>query len=274
MIQMLKQQPALLTVLTLLIPTAAAAEEGSAPDAPPPSEQPTTVATTDEGAPRPAAEVAQASETAPAPAEASAEEAPLRKMDLSTPPPPPARERKARMHNGFYLRGSFGAGGLWSNALDRSDSADTADMNGSAFALNFDAMAGGSPGEGFALGGGLSWMGGASDLSGDGQSLDTQLGMLLLGPFFDAFPDPKHGFHLGALVGYALHTIDDHPSTVDMTQGYGGAAWLGYDWWVANEISAGFLVKFSGALTQGDEGSGSLRLNSTALTVMGTALYH
>jgi hypothetical protein len=205
-------------------------------------------------------------EAAPATAE------PARKMDLSTPPPPPPRARKARVHNGFYLRGSFGAGGLWPSLLDRSDAADRSDVDGGTFALSFDAMVGGSPTDGFALGGGVSWLGGMNEISDD--DVETTVGLLFVGPFFDAFPDPKRGWHLGAMAGYALHTIQDHPSGVSRTRGLGGAAWVGHDFWVSHEMSAGLMLKFSGALTSGEEGSGSLRANSTALTLLATALYH
>src|SRR5690606_30550183 len=73
---------------------------------------------------------------APAVEGSSAE--PARKMDLSTPRPPPPRTRKARVHNGFYLRGSFGAGGLWPSLLDRSDTDERFDVNGGTFALSFE----------------------------------------------------------------------------------------------------------------------------------------
>lgn len=199
-------------------------------------------------------------------------EEPPRKMDLSTPPPPPPLARSARMHNGFYLRGGFGAGGLWPTVLDRSETGDRVDLDGGGFALSFDAMVGGSPADGFALGGAASWMSGLGELSQDG--VESTVSLLMAGPFFDAFPDPKDGFHLGAMAGLAAHSIQDHPSGVEGTLGFGGAAWLGYDWWVSHELSAGLLLRFNGALTSGDDGDGSLRLNSTGLTLMATALYH
>jgi hypothetical protein len=80
--------------------------------------------------------------------------------------------------------------------------------------------------------------------------------------------------HLGAMAGYALHFVNDHPSGVEQAGGIGGAAWLGYDWWVADEISAGLMLRFNGALTRGEEDLGNLRVNSTGLSVLATALYH
>jgi hypothetical protein len=146
------------------------------------------------------------------------------------------------------------------------------DLSGGSFSLNFDAMVGASPADGFALGGGAMWAGGTSDLTGNG--VESMLSSMLAGVFFDAFPSPKEGMHLGAMAGYAMHTISDHPSGVERTHGFGGAAWLGYDWWVADEISTGLMLRFNGALTQGEDGAGSLRINSTGLSLLATALCH
>lgn len=194
-------------------------------------------------------------------------------MDLSTPPPPPARTRQARVHNGFYMRGSFGGGGLWPKIIDRSEDEDErVDITGGTFALSFEALVGASPADGFALGGGVFWAGGTGELSEEG--VDVTVSSLLVGPFFDAFPNPKDGFHLGAMVGYATHGVHDHPSGVKRTHGIGGAAWLGYDWWVSDELSAGTALRFNGALTDAEDEPGSLRVNSAGVTLLVTALYH
>jgi hypothetical protein len=120
--------------------------------------------------------------------------------------------RQARVHNGFYLRGAFGAGGMWPQFLDRSDNTDAKDRDGGAFVLELDALVGGSPADGFAVGGGLFLNGGRVNLRGD-ESLNTNVGLFMVGPFFDAFPNPKDGWHLGAMVGLAGHRVD--PRTVD-----------------------------------------------------------
>lgn len=229
-----------------------------------------------EAPPRPEATVATTEPTEAAPPSPPSDPPPpstdtTPKMDLSAPPPPPARTRKARVHNGFYLRGGFGAGGMWPKLSDHSEG-ERFDMKGGSVALSFDAMVGGSPADGFALGGGVSWLGGTSDVSGGGA--DATVSLLTVGPFFDAFPEPKDGFHLGAMAGFAMHRISGHPSNVDSALGFGGSAWLGYDWWVSDEISAGLMLRLNGALTSGDEGAGSLKANTMGLTVLATALYH
>lgn len=277
---LLNQPLRLFAFLTCLSPTWALAQ--TPPTAPPAPAEP-AVAPPGEAAPPAAAEATapaaaevppNTSEAPPsAPADAAASEAPPGKMDLSAPPPPPARTRQARVHNGFYLRGSFGGGGLWPKIVDRSEPEDEqVDITGGTFALSFEGLVGASPADGFALGGGVFWAGGTGELSDQGE--DVTVSSLMIGPFFDAFPNPKDGFHLGAMVGYASHGVHDHPSGVNRTHGFGGAAWLGYDWWVSNELSAGTALRFNGALTDGEEGDGSVRVNSAGVTLMITALYH
>lgn len=215
--------------------------------------------------------VAFAEDAAPA---SSQPAEPARKMHVAVPAPPPPMTRQARVHNGFYLRGGVGAGGLWPNLLDRSDDPDAVDFDGGGFVFEVDALVGGSPTDGFAIGGGLFLDSGPVNLKGSGEKLKTNVSLLLIGPFFDAFPNPKDGWHLGAMFGFAGHRIPDHPSGIESTRGLGGAAWFGYDWWVAHEISAGAMFKLNGAITSRDEGDSTLRASSTGFTVMLTALYH
>jgi hypothetical protein len=209
-----------------------------------------------------------------APGATGAAEAHPGKMHVGVPPPPPKMERNARVHNGFYLRGGLGAGGLWPNLLDRSEDPDAVDFDGGGFVLEFDALVGGSPAPGFAVGGGVFLVSGPVDLSGSGEKFDTNMTLFMVGPFFDAFPDPKGGWHLGAMLGFAGHRIPDHPSGIESTAGFGGSAFVGYDWWVSHEISAGAMLKFNGAITNAEENDATLRASSTGLTLMLTALYH
>lgn len=273
---LLNQPLRLFVLLSCMSPTLAMAQVPATEAAPAPEDEAAAPADADTAPAAAEATAPPALEASPSeatPTEATPTAAPAGKMDLSAPPPPPARTRQARVHNGFYLRGSFGAGGLWPKLVDRSEPEDEqVDITGGTFALSFEALVGASPADGFALGGGVFWAGGTSELSEDGA--DVTVSSLLVGPFFDAFPDPKDGFHLGAMVGYASHGIHDHPSGVKRTHGFGGAAWLGYDWWVSNELSAGTVLRFNGALTDGEDGDAKLRANSAGLTLLITALYH
>src|SRR5262245_8488410 len=85
-------------------------------------------------------------------------------MDLSTPPPPEPVGRTYHQHEGFYMRLGGGFGYLAANA-----ETDTIDLESSGVTLDFEALAGGSPGPGFAIGGGVL---GSLQLSGDWESDD------------------------------------------------------------------------------------------------------
>jgi hypothetical protein len=67
---------------------------------------------------------------------------------------------------------------------------------------------------------------------------------------------------------------DQSVSGVTKTQGVGGAGWVGHDFWIGEEWSAGLLFRLSGALT-GDEPEGN-SISSSAIggMLMMTAVYH
>ena len=165
--------------------------------------------------------------TAPAPNEEQQPES-HRKMNLSVAPPGAALERKAYAHEGFYLRVNVGPGFQYASA-GGSDSTD--------FAVGTDLLNGGSPAPGMVLGGGAL---GTIGFRGDA-------GLhYLVGPFFDAFPNNKDGWHLGALLGVSGTTQNSN------VFGGGGSIWAGYDIWVAPEWSAGFLLRGTGTYMGGN----------------------
>src|SRR5690606_9919678 len=125
------------------------------------------------------------------------------RIDLSTPPPPPAVQRTHHVHDGFYTRLSLGVGSLGLDFDD--DGSRNVDLDGSGLAFSADIMIGGSPSPGVAIGGAL--LGTASfslELEQNGRSVgDRDVGMVILGPFIDGFPNPKQGWHIGGAVGVA-----------------------------------------------------------------------
>src|SRR5690349_17996812 len=80
-------------------------------------------------------------------------------MDLSTPPPPEAVGRTYHQHEGFYLRLGGGFGYVGANV-----ETDAVDLNSDGVTLDFEALIGGSPGPGLAIGAGII---GSLQLSGD-----------------------------------------------------------------------------------------------------------
>lgn len=188
----------------------------------------------------------------------SSAEEPRPKMSLAVAPPGPALQRRAYMHEGFYLRVSVGPG--WSYSAINSGSTATPDVEGHAFALGADLLVGGSPSPGMALGAGaLTNLGFGADLQQDGRSLGNgTIFNFIAGPFLDAFPNDKEGFHLGTLLGFAgMVQSSGIAALPDTAFGGGGGMMFGYGAWVAPEWSAGFDVRATGAyMVSGDYGAG------------------
>jgi hypothetical protein len=209
---------------------------------------------------------------------ASAAEPPSGRLtiDLGTPAPEPAAGRSYHMHDGFYLRGGFGFGSLGASYDDAG--ANNIDLSGSGFALGLDVMVGGSPSRGVAVGGALLTNGAFSAAFDRGgvDAGDRSLGFVLLGPFLDGFPNPRGGWHLGAALGLALVQIEDSAATPTLTntRGFGGAGWFGYDWWVADEFSAGLSLRLGGALTRDARDGMDVRAQAFGGTVVISGLYH
>lgn len=188
-----------------------------------------------------------------------------RKMDVSVPPPGPRVRRSAFVHEGFYFRANVGPGWQWTSFNDRGDL--NVDLDGNSFAVAVDLMVGASPSPGIALGLGLLTNTGLDmtlELEDGTEVAQTNAGHFIIGPFFDAFPDNRAGWHLGAELGFAMSQFENQPAFVDTAFGGGAAAWVGHDWWVAPEWSAGLTFRFSGAYLFGSEDE--LDARSTAIT--------
>lgn len=198
------------------------------------------------------------------------------RIDLSTPPPPPAVQRTHHVHDGFYTRLSLGLGSLGLDFDD--DGSRNVDLDGSGLAFSADIMIGGSPSPGVAIGGAL--LGTASfslELEQNGRSVgDRDVGMVILGPFIDGFPNPKQGWHIGGAVGVAGMDIENPSAEDDISslRGFGGAAWAGYDWWVGSEWSAGLLARLHGALVRRDRDNLDVTASALGFSLMFTGLYH
>ncbi len=180
-----------------------------------------------------------------------------RKMDLRVDDAGPPAPRHAYVHDGFYFRVGAGPGFMQSSIVDRrlDDSAGSA-----AFSFAADAMIGGSPAPGLALGvGALAHLGLGAKFDGTGAGGIFHLNV---GPFFDAFPNSKKGFHLGALVGGSTVSLSSAISPQTQLWGGGAAAFLGWDSWIAPEWSVGVQLQSGGSyVTASDVGASIFHLN-------------
>jgi len=147
-------------------------------------------------------------------------------MDLSVPPPPAPLARRDYMHNGLYVRMSTGPGAAFVGATNGGNVEDS-------FAFGLDAMVGGSPSNGLSLGGAAITNILANNSGGGFQ--------YMVGPFFDAFPNPRRGGHFGAMVGYSGFVGPGEPA-----HGAGASLFGGVDWWVGPNWSSGIMLRGTG----------------------------
>lgn len=178
----------------------------------------------------------------------SADEPPAPKMDLRVAEPGLPLQRTDYVHEGFYTRIAVGPGYQYTNINNKMLDASA---SSSSFSLGADLLIGGSPSPGIAMGGGVLTnlaLGTKFDDVSGGAAFN-----FLAGPFFDAFPNSKEGFHMGTLVGLSGISLSSDVSPASFAIGGGGAAWLGYDIWVAPEWSTGFEIRVGGSYLAGTD---------------------
>ena len=164
----------------------------------------------------------------------------------------PAVHRTYHMHEGFYLRTSLGFGDYRASFTDNNHNNQNFTEHGNTIAL--DLLIGGSPSPGVSIGGGLllePLFSADYDRNGNGSGSHDGFATLL-GPFIDGFPDATKGWHLGGLIGLGVQSFQDVNASSGSTThagGLGGAAWFGYDFWVAGEWAIGPQLRLMGMHT-------------------------
>lgn len=162
------------------------------------------------------------------------------RIDLSTEAPTKPVQRTYHLHEGFYLRTSVGFGYYYGSFTDNHRPNSDYSQHGGSMSL--DLLIGGSPSPGISIGGGIlvDPLFGAS-YERNGREIGSHGGVsALIGPFIDAYPDATKGWHLGGLMGFGGQSFQNvSTDTRQRAAGFGGAAWFGYDFWVAPEWSGG-----------------------------------
>lgn len=140
---------------------------------------------------------------------------------------------------------------------------------------------GGTPGGGLVIGAGLFTLNATDPDAEVGDETvstnDLELSFAQLALFGDWFPDPHGGFHVGLGVGPAavVAKVDNRASDDQATSGgLAGTLFLGYDFWVGDEWSIGGLLTFTSASTKNTEDGADEELDTSAVTLQFTALYH
>jgi hypothetical protein len=191
-------------------------------------------------------------------------------INLSKPEPPPPEPLHMHRHDGFYFRADVGL--LVARTFVKSDQASRPSYSVGDGGLGLNLAFGGTPNPGMALGGELSL---ASIQGGN-----STAGLGMIGAFVDGFPQVNGGFHLGGFLGFAASRTTTPGKLNELrARGLGLAAWIGQDWWVADEWSMGGLVRFTGAFDHDgshDHGPGAYTLDSSTYGVafLFSVLYH
>lgn len=243
------------------------------PAAPPPGVVP---------APIPVAAESQPAQSgfAPAPPTAPQQVPPPPIIQLQKDPalPPPVM-RTDHVHDGFYARLSLGFGQLGTTM----NAPDSGAINGDGSTLALDLAVGYAVSPGIVLGGAFMVEQMPSvELSGMSPVV-SDVGAMLIGPFFDGYPDARGGFHLGGSLGLARTTIQrEEAAGFKNAGGFGIAGWVGYDIWVASQWSAGLQLQVMGTRTKADADAvpnnnnlgGSATMATRSIGLMLTGLYN
>jgi hypothetical protein len=210
----------------------------------------------------------------PPPSEKELEASRIRDWDPNADESTPGAKEppKGRYHDGLYARFSIG-GGYFSSSVQASGL--SLDVAGGSLAI--DGMIGGSPIPGLAVGaaGFLERAFSPTVTSGEASgTLDYDVVFGTLGAFVDAFPNPSGGFHVGGVVGYSYaYLSSDHGQSTTAT-GFGGGGFVGYDAWVAPELSLGLVARLTAASLTDSEGVPESTLSPVSFVVAGSMLYN
>lgn len=192
---------------------------------------------------------------------------------------PPPVMRTDHVHDGFYARLGLGFGQLGTTM--NTPESGAIDGDGSTLAL--DVAIGYAVSPGIVLGGTLMAEQMPSVELGGMSPVVSDVGAMLIGPFFDGYPNARGGFHLGGALGAARTTIQrEEVAGFKNAGGLGLAGWVGYDIWVASQWSAGLQLQVMGTRTKADAVAvpnndnlgGSATMATRSIALMLTGLYN
>jgi hypothetical protein len=139
-------------------------------------------------------------------------------------------------HDGFQFRGTVGGGYLadWTSG----SGAGATSLTSHGVAGSLELYFGGTPLPGLAVGVVSTLV-----LPGSNATLFSTNGI-----YVDYYLDPQGGFHLIGVLGIAQIALDDKDSRIS-SEGMGTAGLgVGYDWWIGDEWSIGFLGRLTYAM--------------------------
>ena len=201
------------------------------------------------------------------------------------------RRQSPYNHDGFYLRLAAGVGG----GVDRLEGSfpdyGFPDEDGRAgrtysFAVPNELAVGYTVVPGVVVGAGIYdsvWLAPKADARGplDYEFATSQ--MALLGPTVDAYPLPRKGWHVQGSLGVATLNMGfgstgfatPRPAQAHVTVGGGFALGAGYEWFVAEQWSVGFLLRMMRGWSEGNDAEGgSWTHRSATYGALATVTFH
>lgn len=195
---------------------------------------------------------------------------------------PPAYPSKAgaQTHDGFYLRMGLGLGYL--SAKDKlefsfGNTTSSGDATISGTGVSGEFALGGTVAPGLVLGGASQFgVFPKPKVSSGGQSVTADNGVVLssLGFLIDYYIDPKDGFHIQGLVGYATLQSTNSSNNSKTPSGLALSAGVGKEWWVGDEWSVGILGRVQYVNAKADYGLATETITAFVPAVMATFTYH
>jgi hypothetical protein len=149
-------------------------------------------------------------------------------------------------HDGFFLSGELGVGYL-SMSGTASGGAHNVDSKIAGGAISGGLLLGSTLAEGWVIGAATqnhSVWSPTLEYGDKTEELDGSLGLSLMGPFAQFYPDPKEGLFFRLAPGYALVYATDS-EVESFATGFGVAAAVGNDWWIGKEWSMGVAGRFT-----------------------------
>jgi hypothetical protein len=185
-----------------------------------------------------------------------------------------------RLHDGFYLRMSFGVGSGTSTLRFANQEETSPEYKFSGTAAMFDIIIGGSPVPGFVIGGALvshRILNPKVTYGGDDATLDGEVSanLMTMGLFAALYPDPRSGFNVHALLGYGetSYTLGGLQS-VNNPVGLVAMGGLGYDFWIGDQWSLGPDVRIAYAKHSTTSDSYDIKATDFIPTIAFAATYN
>jgi hypothetical protein len=208
------------------------------------------------------------------------------------PPPypyaPPAHPPNpdAHTHSGFFLRLSLGTG-FMSDDVSLTDAGYGGGVTAKGPAVSFEVDVGGAIVPGFSLSGSFLLNAiGDSTLSNDTRTFTASGAALtetrfpqtpqvsMLGVMGDVYPNPRQGFHVGGVLGFATMQARRSDDSNGSSGGFALAPHVGYEWWVGDYWGLGVLGRLFYARTRSPYADGRQTDKVVAFTISFSATYN